>query len=403
MHWPGALHPRRRVVAGAGLAALALATGVATAAAQTATGAAGGDSAAATPASPQGSAATVPAWLADLQPNAFVSFGYTYNLNRPADRVNELRVFDADANTFDVDVAELVLQKPVAKPGDAGFRADFEVGGAIPQKSQAYGLSIGSSADVKQALLSYIAPVGSGLRLDFGKSVTWLGYEVIDGYDGFNDEYSRSLLFDYAIPFTHTGIKATYALNRVLTAMVSVSNGWDDVKDNNGGKSVGGQFALTPTPDVALYLNYIGGPEKPDTNGFMRHMFDVVGTWKLASAITVGVNGDYGIERRASVAVPGADAVWKGVAGYLRVAPTGAFAIAVRGETFHDEGGTRLGTGLATTARELTVTPSYRFTDHFLIRGDWRVDHANRALFVRRAGASASGQTTVAMNAVFVY
>ena len=34
--------------------------------------------------------------------------------------------------------------------------------------------------------------------------------EVIEGYDGWNDQYSRSLLFGYAIAFTHTGVKATY-------------------------------------------------------------------------------------------------------------------------------------------------------------------------------------------------
>lgn len=346
---------------------------------------------------------SLPPWLADLQPDAFVSFGYTYNLNRPVDRQNELRVFDSDANTFDVDVAEFVLQKAVAKPGDAGFRVDLDVGGAIPEKSQSYGLSMGTGADLKQIMLSYVAPVGSGLRLDFGKTVTWLGYEAIDGYDGYNDNYSRSLLFNYAIPFTHTGVKATYAFNSVVTAMLSVTNGWDDVKDNNGGKSIGGQLAITPVAPVAIYLNYIGGPEKPDTNGYTRHMFDVVGTWKVVDALTVGVNGDYGIERGASLAVPGADAVWKGAAGYLRYALTKSLGLALRAETFHDVGGTRLGTGTSTTADEFTVTPSYRFTDHFLVRGDWRVDRASRPLFVKDAGQGTTRQSTLAMNAVFVY
>jgi hypothetical protein len=36
-----------------------------------------------------------------------------------------------------------------------------------------------------------------------------MGYELIEGYDGYNDNYSRSLLFNYAIPLTHTGVKAT--------------------------------------------------------------------------------------------------------------------------------------------------------------------------------------------------
>ena len=40
--------------------------------------------------------------------------------NRPSDRLNGFRVFDADESTFDVDVAELVLQLPVSKPGETG-------------------------------------------------------------------------------------------------------------------------------------------------------------------------------------------------------------------------------------------------------------------------------------------
>jgi len=57
--------------------------------------------------------------------------------------------------------------------------------------------------------VSWNAPVGRGLRFDFGEHVTHMGYEVTEGYDGWNDNYSRSFLFGYTIPFTHTGLKAT--------------------------------------------------------------------------------------------------------------------------------------------------------------------------------------------------
>ena len=46
----------------------------------------------------------------------------SYNSNRPASGTNQFRVFDVDDNTFKVDVFELVAQKPVARPRDAGFR-----------------------------------------------------------------------------------------------------------------------------------------------------------------------------------------------------------------------------------------------------------------------------------------
>ena len=62
--------------------------------------------------------------------------------------------------------------------------------------------------------LSYIAPLGKGLRFDAGKFATHMGSEVIGGYDGYNDEFSRGFIFGFGVPFTHTGVKATYAVHQ---------------------------------------------------------------------------------------------------------------------------------------------------------------------------------------------
>jgi hypothetical protein len=323
-------------------------------------------------------------------------------MNTPTSRLNSYRVFDADDNTFNVDVAELVLQKTVAKTGDAGFRMDLEVGSAIPEKTQSYGLSVGRSADLQQAFLSYVAPLGSGMRLDFGKFITHLGTEVIEGYDGYDVNYTRSFVFNYAIPFTHTGVKASYAVSSALSATVMVVNGWDNAKDNNSGKSVGAQIILVPVSPVTLYLNYIGGPEKADTNGHVRNMYDVVASWKVLKALTLGVNGDYGVEKGASLVDPGKNAVWKGVAGYARVDVTSKLALALRGETFHDEGGTRLGVTAPATVGEFTFTPTYKVSDRFIVRSDLRFDSANAPLFVKNSGLS-DKQTTISTNIIFVY
>lgn len=343
-----------------------------------------------------------PSFFTDIQVNAFASFGYTYNTNTPTSRLNSYRIFDSDDNTFNVDVAELVLQKTVAKTGDAGFRMDLEVGGAIPEKEQSYGLSVGRSADLQQAFLSYVAPLGSGARLDFGKFITHMGTEVIEGYDGYNDNYTRSFLFNYAIPLTHTGVKASYAVNGSLSAMVMVVNGWDNAKDNNRSKSVGAQIMLVPVSPVTVYLNYLGGPEKADTNSHVRNTYDVVASWKVLKALTLGVNGDYGVENAASLTEPGKNAVWKGVAGYAKVDVTSKLALGLRGETFHDEGGTRLGVSAPATVGEFTFTPTYKLGDRFIVRSDLRFDSANTPLFVKNSGLS-DKQTTISTNIIFVY
>src|SRR4051812_20369215 len=166
----------------------------------------------------------VPNWFDQIAVNAFVSSAYQYNSNRPGTGTNSYRVFDFNDNSFNLDVAELVVQIAPSKPNDAGFRLDIAAGNSIPQVSKAQDQTV-AQFDLQQVFASYIAPLGSGLRFDVGKYVTHMGYELIEGYDGYNDNYSRSILFGYAIPFTHTGVKASYAFSSKLAGMVEVVNG----------------------------------------------------------------------------------------------------------------------------------------------------------------------------------
>jgi hypothetical protein len=244
--------------------------------------------------------------------------------------------------------------------------------------------------------------VGAGLRIDVGKYMTHMGYEVVEGYDGYNENYSRSVLFGYAIPFTHTGVKATYAFSPRVSAMVGVVKGWDLLRDNNGSKSIGAQLSLTPVTPLTVLLNWIGGAELESDNHTRRDVFDVVVIYKPAKALTLGVNGDYGIERGTSALNPGANATWQGIAGYATMAVTQKLSVALRSETFHDEDGLRLGTGTRTTLSEATITPAYKVSDNVVFRAELRFDKANQPIFANRA-TLAEQQTTVGANVIFVY
>ncbi len=353
------------------------------------------------PADSVAAAAALPKWFDDLAINAFVSTAYEYNANRPTTGTNSYRVFDFNDNSFNLDVAEVVVQIAASKPNDAGFRVDLAAGNSIPQIAKTQDQTA-TQFDLQQAFASYIAPIGSGLRFDVGKYVTHLGYEVIEGYDGYNDNYSRSILFGYAIPFTHTGVKASYAFSSKVAAMFEVVNGWDLLRDNNHSKSLGAQLTLTPVSPLTVLFNWVGGPELANDNHTKRNVFDVVTILKATSWLTLGVNGDYGIEDGTSRVNLGSDAIWKGIAGYAVVAPTEKFSVAARGETFHDDGGARLGTDTRAVLSEGTLTPMYKFTSHVLVRGEVRFDKANQPILARR-GTLSDKQTTVGANVIFVY
>jgi hypothetical protein len=338
------------------------------------------------------------AWYDSVMVNGFASVAYSLNAGRPGDQANHLRVFDTDNDTFNVDVIEVVVQKPASAPGEAGFRVDLEAGSTIPGATASAGLfrdadGTAGDFDLQQALVSYVGKVGNGLRLDVGKFVTHAGYELIEGFDGYNDEYSRSFLFGYAIPFTHTGAKLSYPITSKLSGMVMVANGWDVVKDNNDGKTIGAQLGATLGPATA-YLNYVGGPEQMGNDGNWRHLVDVVAIVKPIDKVTLGVNGDLGYE---SGAVATGSATWAGAALYARYDANDVFALSARGEVFDDVDGAR--TGVEQTLIEGTLSPSVKLGDNVILRGDLRVDRSDAQVFMSEDSTS-SHQLTVAVNAI---
>jgi Putative beta-barrel porin-2, OmpL-like. bbp2 len=352
-----------------------------------------------------------PKWYDEIQFDAFVSAGYVFNTNEPANRQNTFHVFDPIHNTFALTDAELTVQRPVANPGDVGFRADFDLGGLVPPNTSLANNSAGpvtvGQFNVRQAYASVVAPIGAGLRLDVGKFVTHTGYEVIEGWDNYNDNISRSFLFGFAIPFTHVGARVSYTISPVLAAMVMVANGWDADVSRTKGKMIGAQLTLTPIEPLSIILNYCGGYE-PATSGAaavsgqqFRQLFDAVATVKLASWLSVGGNFDYGWQDSASVATPGDSATWWGGAGYLRVESPAGLGIALRGEYFKDNGGTRL--TVPVSVYEGTVTPYWRATSHFMIRAEGRVDASDTDVYTKSDGTVGSTQPTVALNALFAY
>jgi hypothetical protein len=342
-------------------------------------------------------------WYEEITVNGFVSGTYSYNTNRPASGTNQFRVFDFDDNTVKVDVAEVVLQKAVAGPGEAGFRIDAAAGGSIPRVSAAPGLFRDASGraedfDLQQAFVSYIAAVGSGLRFDAGKFVTHHGYEVIEGYDGYNDNATRSFLFGYAIPFTHTGVRAGYRFSDQLAAMVMLANGWDVAKDNNTGKSLGAQLTFTPSKAVAVIANYMVGPERSDTNDDPRNMVDVNAQWKVTDRAVLTVDLVYGSE--ANAVTHGQTAMWNGIVGYARFGLSDTFALVLRGELFNDRDGAR--TGVAQKLKGITLTPELKASSHFLFRADLRVDWSNHDVFEKKEGLTGS-QPTGLLNVIYLF
>ena len=82
-----------------------------------------------------------------------------------------------------------------------------------------------------QAYGSYLAPVGSGLRIDFGKFASSLGNE--GNYTKDQIAYSRAYSFSF-LPFYHMGFRTNYNVTPKLNVGYELVNGSNQTEDFNG-------------------------------------------------------------------------------------------------------------------------------------------------------------------------
>lgn len=351
--------------------------------------------------------------------SGFLDTSYTWSSNRPgfgsSDDIS-LRVFDQDHNEIVFNHFNLTLEKP-EKDWGVGFKlvADFGRTAELLREATLWGSKLQvpgggsggeSSAELREAFLTFTIPVGEGLQVKGGKFVTLLGAEVIPtpGYP--NPNISRSYMFGFSIPFTHTGVLFTYPLFKVLSISAGPVTGWDNPRDNNGQPSFLGGFNFTPMDEFAFASSLVTGPEQRHRSGRTRTVLSNVATIKPLPPLTLLLNYDYGHEEDVTASLR--DATWQGFAGIAAYDWTDRFTTAVRGEVFKDSDGARLGGDLTGTHRDVTVggltlTAAYKLTKMLLGRAEVRQDWANRRVFQRGNTNSDKNQTTLALQAVYTF
>lgn len=316
----------------------------------------------------------------DINVSGFVDTTYTANFGGPDSRVNTARVFDTEANNFNVQAAEVVLEKLPPDEGGAGFRTDLYFG----QDAEVI-TPTGSTRDQFDLEQAYVQlkpdgfnlPIGKWQWIKFGKFVTMHGAEVIEAKDNWN--VSRSLLFGYAIPFTHTGIRAGYQFSDSLAGYFGINNGWDNVKDNNKAKSVESSLSWTANDKVSFCLAGMYGPEQTSNNHSQRGLIDLLATYKPFNKWTIMLNADYGHED--DVLAAGKNGSWSGVAAYLKYELNSWASLINRTEFFSDRQGLRVVAGTMQDLWENTFTLELRPYKDLTTRLEYRHDGASSKIF----------------------
>jgi hypothetical protein len=328
--------------------------------------------------------------------SGYVDTAYTYNFNTPDSGSNTARIFDTEANSFTFQSAKIALEKPVTPEDRVGFRTDV-LFGQDAKIIKPYGWDT-DDVNLEQAYVEALLPLGKGLDAKFGKFVTLAGAEVIESKDNWN--FSRGLLFGYAIPFTHTGVRMSYPLMDKLTGYFGVNNGWDDIKDNNKSKSFETSLAYAPADSSSFNLTYIFGPEQTGNNHSNRNLIDFVATYQPFEKITLKLNTDYAIEDDG-VAL-GKNGNWAGVAGYIRYDVNKWLSFSNRTEYFSDPDGLRVASGTGQDLWENTITAEIRPFKNLITRLEYRYDASSKDIFSKN-GLTADCQNTIAVEAIYVF
>ena len=290
------------------------------------------------------------------------------NFDDPASGFNAIRAFDVRSNEAHLNMAMLTIDHAPAPFGfhlDVGFGEMFDIIHAGNRDPNAWKY-------FKQAYVSLKPKSWKGIEIDFGEFVTSAGAEVIETNQNYN--YSRSILFNWAIPYTHTGLRVQYALGSHFTGSVQVVNGWNNVEPINSGKTYGftGAYAWKK---VTWNNNYYVGPEHFDTTKGWRNLYDTSVVVNQTDKLSWYANFDYGRDKNIG---PGAS-TWSGIAGAARYAVGKNGALASRLEYYDDVNG--FTTGLAQNIKEFTFTGEYKLTGWLMSRAEFRTDWSNKPFF----------------------
>lgn len=342
--------------------------------------------AAAAPATPPADPPKYDGWAFSGMADGYI----TLNANHPVSNSNQLQNFDINWGQPEMSLAKFTVDKSDKILGmhvDGGLGETLRLIHATDDQPKGFRY-------IEQMYVILKPSHMHGAEFDFGEFVTSAGAEVIESTSNWN--YSRSLLFTWAIPYYHFGLRSSVPVTKTLTVGVQVVNAWNNLWGNNTMKNVGITAAYTK-PKYALTTNYYAGPNHPGTTEGKRNLFDTTLTLLPTSKASFYINYDYGRDN----AIGGGHSSWYGIAGAGRYQLTKKFAVAARGEWFDDADG--FSTGVVQKLKEGTITGEYKYNDHLVARLEFRHDASNRPFFDRGAQlASEKGMSTATLGLVYL-
>tara|TARA_R110002033_G_scaffold87268_2_gene137289 strand:- start:3759 stop:4802 length:1044 start_codon:yes stop_codon:yes gene_type:complete len=311
---------------------------------------------------------------------------YRANLNAPNDE-DAVAPGSSFANLpgFALGMANVIASYEGEK---VGFVADLVFG---PRGTDAVFASpmYSATGNIVNQLYAYWN-VSESVTLTMGNFNTFLGYEVISPTANFN--YSTSYMFSYG-PFSHTGIKADFALSEDFSLMLGVFNDTDLTEFNpTGDYAFGAQLGY-----AGQYLNFLLDPSFTE--------IDFTGGFDLSDSFFLGINAAYLTGEDDG---PG----FYGAALYPQLATSDTFTIGLRAEYFEQtdiddpffpgDSFDAIGTGMDSNVFAVTLTGSFAI-DNLTIKPELRLDSASDDFFLDSDLAAQKSLSSFVLAAIYSF
>lgn len=357
--------------------------------------------------------------------SGYLEGSYTQNFNNPSNGINQLRIFDVNANEFRPNVAKFVLDREADANGTDWERAGFHVKFNAGKDSKFIGgTNLSPYADFQEFYAQYVLPVGTGLDIKAGRINTLIGFEGLESPE--NPNYSRSWLFGLGQPFTTFGVRASYEFSKQVSFSIGGINSITSATGDSTNKPmVESALVLTPTERFKATFYGLFGPrpgQRPRSEG-NRLLGGGFVTYQLNEKTSMVLEAYYANQERASDLSRGGNARWDGVAGYFIYDVTKQWGVQVRSEIFEDAGGfvscngtesfpkanvcfgatdRRTSRDVAQTLWETTGTLQYRPFASLLTRLEYRYDKSNQNVF-QLGNRATSYQPTLTLDVVYFF
>jgi len=329
--------------------------------------------------------------------------------------LNGLRGFDRLDRSFTMNALKLTLSKEAPETGGIGFQADLIFGddakflnGATLGKAVSTGFPTDQdNVYIENAYGIVRTPfeiLGGPLEIYFGRFVTLIGVEVIETKDNWNA--STGLLFNFGMPFAHTGIRMSHQLNEWMSWTVGVNNGTDQDIDSNQRKSFEAQIAVDLHERISLINTVNVGSEGLDYDSAPAGMIQTATQFIWDSIINFQITDQWGMAAESLLGRNGFGE-WYGLGIWNRYEFNDWLAFSNRLEYFNDTSNARLGALGGTTAFDdgydvysFTLGVDFNVYQNLLTRVEYRLDVSDTT---RTFDADTDHQSTFLMKATYSF